>query len=92
MKALSRTQEQISCPPCTQGKEIRARFKQATQNRYRLLDALSSDEADPITPSDLEGNKYVQLLVDLCSGWSGVLIMKANSEAGIDIMHSLAEI
>lgn len=68
MENLGNVTEKKSCPPCTTGKETRAPFKQDSQKRYALLEELSSDTTGPISPSDADGNKFIQILVDACTG------------------------
>lgn len=92
MEKLSNTPHHKSRPPCTQGKETRAPFKQEQQNRYALLEAVSSDTTGLITPADPDGNKFVQILVDAYSGWTDVQLMNKKSGAGDEIMTSLGKI
>lgn len=92
MENLSIAHKHKSCSPCSQGKATRALFKQDQQNRYALLDAVSSDTTGPITPADAEGKKYVPILVDACSGWTDVQIMAKKSDAANTIMRPLAKI
>lgn len=92
MEKLREFQGQTSCQPFTEGKKNRALFKQLRQNRYALLDAVSSDTTGPITSTDKGGNKFVQILVDACTGWSDVQLMKKKSEAGRAIIKSMNKI
>lgn len=81
MENLSTEHEHRSCPPCSQGKATRAPFKQDQKNRYSLLEAVSSDSTGSITPTDPDGNKFIQILVDDCSGWADVQLMTTKSAA-----------
>lgn len=92
MEKLCVTQQQKSCPPCGKGKATRTPFKQKQKNIYALLEAVSSDTTGPITPTDADGKKFVQILVDACSGWTDVQITGNKSEAGNAIMRLLAKI
>lgn len=57
-----------------------------------LLEAVSSDTKGPIIPADPEGNKFIQILVDACSGWTDIQMMHKKSEAGEALMKSLSKI
>lgn len=92
MENLSVVHKHKSFPPCSQGKATRSPFKQLEQNRYALLEAVSSDTTGPITPVDSEGKKFVQIMVDACSGWTDFQTMAKKSEAANAIMRSLAKI
>lgn len=92
MENLSSTQSHKSCHPCSDGKVIREPLKKNDQNRYALLEALSSDTTDPMTPEDTEGNKYIHILVDTCPGWSYVQIMKKKNGARNAVIRSLTKI
>lgn len=85
-------QSHKSCPPCSDGKAIRAPFEQNEQNRYSLLEAVSSDTTGPIPLADTDGNKYIQIVVGACSGCSDVQIMKKTSGARDAIIRSLTKI
>lgn len=92
MQQLGDGKEERSCPPCTTGKATRAPFNQESQIRYALLEALSSGTKGPISPSYSDGNKFIQLLVDACTGWTDAKLMRAKRGAGKAITHSLAKI
>lgn len=92
MKTLSTTQIQQLWPPCTEGKATRAFFKQKHQNRYALLEEVSLDTTGPITPAYIEGNRFIQILVDACLGWTDEKIMRNKREAGKAIMTPLAKL
>ena len=69
MNTLCSTHELRSCPPCAQGKATRAPFKQQRQNRYALLEAVSSDTTGPIDPRTMmEANSSRSLLMHAQAG------------------------
>lgn len=92
MEELGNALHKTSCPPCSTGKATRAPFKQDHQNMYALLEALSTDTTEPIAPCDSDGNKFIELLVDACTGWTNVQVMKEKSGAAKEIMLSLSKI
>lgn len=89
---MSTTHQQKSFPPCTQGKATRAPFKQEKQNRYALIEAVSSDTTGPITTADPDGNKFIHMLVDAYSGWTDVQLINKKSGSRDAIMKSLGKI
>lgn len=92
MEKLGCAHKHKSCPPCCEGKATRAPFKQTNRNRCALLEEVSSDTTGKITPPDGESNNFVQILVQSCSGWTNVQIMRKKSGDGNAIMRSLAKI
>lgn len=53
---------------------------------------MSSDTTGLITPADDDGNKFIEVMVDECSGCTDVQLMQKNREAGKAIVRSLAKI
>lgn len=82
METLNMTQSLKSCPPYSDGKAIRASFKQNKQNRYALLEAVSSDTEESVDTKDEDDNKYIQIIFDACTGRSDVQIMRNKGGAG----------
>lgn len=50
------------------GKEKIKPFEANTQDIRHAIDAVSTDTTGPVTPPDIEGNVYLQLVVDASSG------------------------
>eukprot|EP00173_Palmaria_palmata_P003988 Plantae.Rhodophyta-Palmaria_palmata.ctg4525.p1 GENE.Plantae.Rhodophyta-Palmaria_palmata.ctg4525~~Plantae.Rhodophyta-Palmaria_palmata.ctg4525.p1 ORF type:complete len:133 (+),score=8.23 Plantae.Rhodophyta-Palmaria_palmata.ctg4525:143-541(+) len=92
MQCLGAAQPKASCPPCVDGKATRVPFKSDDSNRYKLLEAMSSDTTGPIAPPDQEGNKYIQIMVNACTGWTDIQLMKSKGEATREIIKSLSKI
>lgn len=92
MEQLRKSQALKSFPPCVDGKAIKAPFKQDNQNCYALLEVVSSDTTGPIAPTDSEGSKYVQILVDACTGWTDIQAMRKKSDVGKAIIRFLEKI
>lgn len=68
MESLSASQIHQSCPLCTEGKAKRASSKQQDQNRLRFWKQYRPITTGSVTPADTEGNRFVQILLDACSG------------------------
>eukprot|EP00173_Palmaria_palmata_P002292 Plantae.Rhodophyta-Palmaria_palmata.ctg2444.p1 GENE.Plantae.Rhodophyta-Palmaria_palmata.ctg2444~~Plantae.Rhodophyta-Palmaria_palmata.ctg2444.p1 ORF type:complete len:161 (+),score=3.84 Plantae.Rhodophyta-Palmaria_palmata.ctg2444:315-797(+) len=92
MQQLGSPQTGQSCSPCVDGMATRAPFRAEEQNRYALTDALFSDTTGPISPLDADGNRYVQIMVDACIGWTDIQMMWKKNEATRAIIKSLSKI
>lgn len=56
------------------------------------LDAVSTDTAVPITPVDLDGTAYLQLIVDSATGHTQLFPMKKKSEAAAEILKGISRL
>lgn len=81
-----------SCKPCVIGKARRKPFTNSSSNRYAPLEAISTDTTGPVSAPDIEGNRYLQLLADVGSGWTDGRPMQVKSEASDVILRSLARL
>lgn len=71
-----------NCPPCADKNATISLFKQESQYIYAFLDAVTSYTTEQITSSDIEDNTFILILVEACTGWTDVQIMRKKSEAG----------
>lgn len=68
MENISSIQEMKSCPSCTEGKAVETSLRQEQKNRYANLEAVLLDTTGLISRADSEGYKFVQILIDFCTG------------------------
>lgn len=59
-----------SCEACTIGKAKRKPFGNGSTRKEQPLDAVETDTTGPIYPPDVDGNVFLQLVVDVASGHS----------------------
>lgn len=88
MKKLPQQSTQ-PCIPCIVGKSKRAPFPPNYSPPTQPLDAISTDTTGPITPSDMDGNRYLQIIVDGATGHTSGQPMKRKSEATQAIMSTI---
>jgi len=70
------------CQSCLVAKQTRTPFPHSTHWRAdEPLELVHVDLCGPITPSTLSGNKYFMLLVDDCTRWCTVYMLKSKDEA-----------
>lgn len=80
------TKNDQSCDPCIVGKAKRTPFSDVKDSAKGVLDAVSTNTTRTINPSDIDGNVYLQLLVDAASGNTQVFPMKKTSDAPAAIL------
>lgn len=70
------------CVGCSLGKQARTPFPQATAYRAEeKLELWHGDLCGPITPASAGGNKYFLLIVDDCSRYMWLEVLKSKDEA-----------
>jgi hypothetical protein len=70
------------CEACLAGKQTRMAIPKIAQWRAtKPLELLHIDLCGPITPATAGGNKYFLLIVDDCSRWMSVFMLKSKDEA-----------
>jgi hypothetical protein len=70
------------CDGCTIGKQHRLAFPQATKHRSEhALDLVHTDLCGPIKPATAAGNQYFLLVVDDCSRYMWLELLKTKDEA-----------
>jgi transposase InsO family protein len=70
------------CHACLAGKQARMSFPQAAQWRAsKPLELLHIDLCGPITPSTAAGNRYFMLIVDDCTRWVAMYVLKTKDQA-----------
>jgi len=67
------------CQSCLVAKQTRTPFPHSTH--WRADELVHVDLCGPITPSTLSGNKYFMLLVDDCTRWCTMYMLKSKDEA-----------
>eukprot|EP00173_Palmaria_palmata_P005419 Plantae.Rhodophyta-Palmaria_palmata.ctg9610.p2 GENE.Plantae.Rhodophyta-Palmaria_palmata.ctg9610~~Plantae.Rhodophyta-Palmaria_palmata.ctg9610.p2 ORF type:complete len:100 (-),score=8.30 Plantae.Rhodophyta-Palmaria_palmata.ctg9610:530-829(-) len=71
------------------GKTRRKPFVQKKDRQHGPLDAVSTDTTRPNDPHDLEGNAFLQLVVDAAAGHTQGFPMKRKAEAGAKILQGI---
>jgi hypothetical protein len=70
------------CEACMARKQTRMAFPRMAQWRAtKPVELLHIDLCGPITPATVGGNKYFMLIVDDCSRWMSVFMLKSKDEA-----------
>ena len=86
------TQSRHPCVPCVLGKSKRAPFPSNNPPPLSPLDAVSTDTTGPITPTDIDGNRYLQIIVDAASGHTTGWPLKKKSEAADAILKTIRQL
>ena len=82
----------MSCEACILGKAKRKPFLNMSNNRYEPLEAVSSDTTGPIAQSDIDGNRFLQLIADAGTGHLSGEAMKTKGGAANVIIKALARL
>lgn len=70
------------CGSCLLGKQARHPFPKGTSYRAeRILELIHGDLCGPITPSTSGGNRYIFVLIDDCSRYMWIALLKEKSDA-----------
>jgi hypothetical protein len=70
------------CQSCLVAKQTRIPFPHSTHWRAdEPLELVHVDLCGPITPSTVGGNKYFMLIIDDCTRWSTVFMLKSKDQA-----------
>lgn len=80
---------QFLCVPCASGKAKRAPFPNETTAPRLPLEAVSTETTGPIDPPDLDGNRYLQLIVDAVTGHTTGRLLQKKSEAAAAILAKI---
>lgn len=76
------------CVPCVLGNAKRAPFPTNPAPPLQPLEAVSTDTTGPITPADIDGNRYLQIIVDAATGHTTGWPMKQKIDAAEAIMKN----
>lgn len=69
------------CNACLAGKHMRASFPWSAQwQAEKPLELLHVDLCGPITPSTAAGNWYFMLIVDDCTRWMAMYVLKTKDQ------------
>lgn len=92
MLAAKHPNNNKACKPFITAKANRKPFPKQTANRYAVLEAVSNDTTGPLNPTDLHGNKYLQLLVDAGSAHLQGEAVKEKSEAPAAVHRMMSKL
>eukprot|EP00173_Palmaria_palmata_P000189 Plantae.Rhodophyta-Palmaria_palmata.ctg10909.p1 GENE.Plantae.Rhodophyta-Palmaria_palmata.ctg10909~~Plantae.Rhodophyta-Palmaria_palmata.ctg10909.p1 ORF type:complete len:318 (-),score=-12.26 Plantae.Rhodophyta-Palmaria_palmata.ctg10909:264-1187(-) len=81
-----------SCDACIVGKSRRKPFVNLSHNRYAPLASVSSDTTGPLLQTEIDGNRYLQLLADAGTRHLSGVAMKTKSGASSAIIRALARL